>query len=636
MGSRARIPYAAAIVALALLTGAHASDSRSEPSPGPGRPNILWITTEDISPYLGAYGDALAETPNLDRLAAEGLRFEHAYANFPVCAPARSTLIFGVYASTLGTEPMRSLRPVPRYFGLLPQYLQRVGYYTTNNRKTDYNFLGRGELAWNASGPEAHWRNRPPGQPFFSVFNIETTHEARLKPSHVDKHIATGELPRAPRVDPAHIDLPPYLPDLPVLREDWARLYDLITAMDAEVGQRLQELEADGLADETVVFFFSDHGGGLPRSKRFVYDTGTRVPLLVRIPERFARLAPEGRSGVSSRLVSFVDFAPTVLSLAGTIAPPQMQGRAFLGRWTPPADSVVLLGRARMDERDDLVRAITDGDWRYIRNFQPQRPDGRHLEFPFTMQRGWPAWAEACADGLCDARQQAFWQERPSELLFHTASDPWEVEDLADDPAQAARKHGLRRALEQRLIETRDTGFIPESMLDALARPETPYDYARSDRYPIERIVPLAFAATDRAAPAPSLLDSLDDPHPVIRYWGLMACIVHPDLASGAAETLRRISVGDAYPSNRAAAATALARGGDEAEARKVLLGLLALDNDFAVLEAMNRIEDLGWIDQVPMATIRQLIDARRERPWAARLADYWHSQRAWRRWLHW
>ena len=621
-----------------LVVWAHAHAGPAGSAHPNSRPNILWITTEDIGPYLGAYGDDLAETPNLDRLAAEGLRFDHAYANYPVCAPARSTLIFGVYASTLGTEHMRSWRPVPRTFGLLPQYLRRSGYYCSNNSKTDYNFRGRGELAWNASGPEAHWRNRPPGHPFFSVFNIETTHEARLKPSHVADRVAKGELPPQPRIDPEQLDLPPYLPDLAALREDRARLYDLITAMDAEVGERLAELESAGLADDTIVFFFSDHGGSLPRSKRFVYDTGTHVPLLVRIPERFAALAPEGRKGSSERLVSFVDFAPTLLDLAGIIPPPQMQGRPFLGPWVGAADSAVLLGRGRMDERDDLVRAVTDGDWRYIRNFQPQRPDGRHLEFAFTMQRGWSAWRDACDDGQCDAGERAFWEPRPSELLFHTASDPWETHDLAGDPAQDARKHRLRRALRQRLIETRDTGFIPESMLDRLTGPDTPYEYAHSDRYPIARIVPLALAATRRdTRPSTLLLDSLDDPHPVMRYWGLMGFVVHPQLAGEAADALRRISEDDPYPANRAAAAAALAgTDGGKAKALSVLLGLLELDDDLAVLEAMSRIEDLGWIDQVPMATVRLLADAPREHPWSERVAKYWRSERGWWRWLPW
>ncbi len=601
------------------------------------KPNILWISAEDIGPDLGSYGDPLARTPNLDALAADGLRFEHAYANFPVCAPARSTLIFGIYASTLGTEHMRSFRPVPRWFRLLPQYLRQAGYYCSNNHKTDYNFRGNWGAAWNASGPDAHWRNRPPGRPFFSVFNIETTHEARLKPAHVDEDVAAGIVPAEPRVAPEQVVLPPYYPDVKALRTDRARLYDLIDAMDAEVGTLLGQLETDGLADDTIVLFFSDHGGSLPRSKRFVYDTGTRVPLILRIPERFADLAPEGRTGVSERLVSFVDFAPTMLRVAGMLRPPQMQGRAFLGEPVDAPRATVLLGRGRMDERGDLVRAVTDGNWRYVRNFQPQRPEGRYLQFPFEMQRGWKAWRRACEDDRCDPQQQAFWLPRPAEMLFHTAVDPWEVDDLAADPEQQGRAYSMRQALIRRLIETRDTGFIPESMLDTLSRPRTPYDYAQGPDYPIARIVGTAFAATDpRRSSGKSLLPLLDDPHPVIRYWALMGLVLDPDFAATAPAALLRIGADDAFPANRAAAAAALAGIGEEAPARSILLELLRHDHDMAVLDAMNRIEDLDGVDAVPIDEIDRIISARKTHPWSARLADHWHAQRGWRRWWPW
>ena len=597
------------------------------------RPNILWITTEDLSPLLGSYGDPHAETPNLDRLAADGLRFTHAYANYPVCAPARSTLIFGVYASTLGTEHMRSFQRVPPWFRLLPQYLRMAGYYTSNNAKTDYNFYGNWDAAWDASGPDAHYRNRPPGRPFFAVFNLDITHESQLAPAQIAKRVASGELPQEPRLDPAQIELPPYHPDRPEIRTDWARQYDLVTALDRQVGQLLAELDAAGLAEDTIVFFFSDHGGTLARSKRFVYDTGTRVPLILRIPERFAALAPDGRTGVSERLVSFVDFAPTLLALARMPPPPQMQGHAFLGERVQPAERIVLLGRGRMDERDDLVRAVTDGDWRYVRNFQPQRPDGRHLEFPFRMQRNWSAWHDACDAGDCNAAQRAFWEPRPAEALFHTAADPWEVTNLAADPAQAARKDRLARLLERQLIAIRDLGFVPESMLPTLAGGEPPYSYGRSAAYPIDRIVPLALAATSSesldATRRAQLAQALADPHPVLRYWGAVGCLLRPDLAAEQADRLRALALDDGYSAVRAAAAAALAASGEEEQALAVLLGLLETDDDIARLEVMSRVEDLGWIDRVPRALIRSIAEDQ-QTPRSAHIAQYWRTVRAW------
>jgi arylsulfatase A-like enzyme len=627
------LPILVRLLFAGLLVAAVAARADSRAPTVSDRPNILWITAEDIGPLLGSYGDPLAETPSLDRLADTGLRFEHAYANYPVCAPARSTLIFGVYASTLGTEHMRSWQPVPPWFRLLPQYLRMAGYYTSNNAKTDYNFRGNWDAVWDDSGPGAHYRNRPPGRPFFAVFNLNDTHESRLKPTNVAEDIERGLLPAQPRLAPRELRLPPYLPERAEIREDVARQYDLVTALDRRVGELLAELDAAELADDTIVFFFGDHGGTLARSKRFVYDTGTRVPLILRIPERFAALAPESRTGVSERLVSFVDFAPTLLALADMPAPPQMQGRAFLGERVQPAEPVVLLGRGRMDERDDLVRAVTDGDWRYVRNFQPQRPDGRHLEFPFRMQRNWGAWKEACDAGDCDAAQRAFWEPRPSEALFHTAEDPWEVQNLAADPAHAARKTKLARLLERRLVETRDLGFVPESMLSTLTAGGPPYSYGRSAEYPIAHILSVALAATAPEPPDAARRDRLEaalaDVHPVLRYWGAMGCLLHPDLAREQAQALRELAADDPFSANRAAAAAALAGIGDTDAALAVLLELLKLDDDIARLEVMNRIEDLGWIDRVPRAEIRR-IAADGQTYYSAHVAEYWRTQRDW------
>ena len=625
---------------LALLATLPAPGVRAElgDRPADARPNILWITAEDLSPLLGSYGETLADTPQLDALAAGGLRFAHAYANYPVCAPARSTLIFGIYASTLGTEPMRSFNRVPPWFRLLPQYLRMAGYYTANNAKTDYNFWGNGHAAWDASGPDAHYRNRPSGKPFFAVFNLDITHESKLSAENITDLVDGGLLPATPRVNPAAIRLPPYHPDRPEVRDDWARQHDLVSALDRQVGALLAELDAAGLAEDTIVFFFADHGGALARSKRFLYDTGTRVPLILRIPARFARLAPEGRIGVSERLVSFVDFAPTLLAVAGMPPPPQMQGQPFLGASVRPAAPVVLLARGRMDERDDLVRAVTDGRFRYVRNFQPQRPDGRHLRFPFRMQANWNVWAASCAAGECNAAQRAFWEPRPGAALFHTAADPWEVENLIDDPAYAEAQQHLGRRLEQALIAIRDLGFVPESMLPALAGDRTPYEYGQSSDYPVARVVALALAVTANgaqpaAAPSPALAErvaaALTDPHPVLRYWGAMGALLHPPLAETQSAELRALARDDTHSAVRAAAAAALAGIGEEAAAEAVLLKLLESDDDIASLEVMNRIEDLGWIERVPRPLIRRIAgDA--DRPRSAEIAADWRSRRSW------
>ena len=309
----------------------------SPPDSGPAPPNVLWIVAEDHGPHHGSYGDAYAVTPNLDRLAAEGARFTRAFAVTPVCAPARSGIITGMYPTSIGSHHMRSTAVPPPHVKGFTERLRAAGYFTTNNAKTDYNFspwlptetrraVREAPLGlWDQNGEHAHWRNRAPGQPFFSVFNLGASHEGQVRMPDDRFAERTARLAPKARHDPASAPLPPYYPDTPEVRRDIARYYDLVTVMDAAAGEILAALEADGLADDTVVFFYGDHGWGLPRGKRWVYDSGLRVPLLVRWP---GRIEP---GTVRSDLVSFIDFAPTLLSLAGVAVPAHMQGRVFLG-----------------------------------------------------------------------------------------------------------------------------------------------------------------------------------------------------------------------------------------------------------------------------------------------------------------
>ena len=347
--------------------------------------NILWIVAEDYSPDLGSYGDAYATTPSLDRLAGEGVRFTRAFASAPVCAPARSTIITGMYATTIGSHHMRSTAVPPPHVKAFPEWLRAAGYYTTNNSKTDYNIspwlptdtaraVREAPVGpWDDSSGTAHWRNRPAGTPFFSVFNLGATHEGqvRLPPDRLAER--TAGLTPDERHEPADAVLPPYYPDTPIVREDWATYHDLVTVMDRQAGQLLQALEDDGLADDTVVFFYGDHGRGLPRAKRWVYDSGLHVPLIVRWPGRL-------EAGTTrDDLVSFLDLAPTVLSLAGAEAPVHMQGRVFLGDGVEPAPEYLFFTRDRMDSVHDRIRAVRDRRYKYIRNFEPGLPYAQHI-----------------------------------------------------------------------------------------------------------------------------------------------------------------------------------------------------------------------------------------------------------------
>jgi uncharacterized sulfatase len=306
-------------------------------------PNILWITCEDTGPELGCYGDKFAQ---------RSLRYLTAWSNAPVCAPARTTIISGVYPTSTGGQHMRSEVRMPEFMKMYPQFLRERGYYCTNNSKEDYNLVKPGPV-WDESSGQAHWKNRPAGKPFFSIFNLTISHESQIRTRpHTLEH------------DPARAPLPAYHPDMPEVRHDWAQYYDKVTAMDAQAGQRLAELVDAGLAEDTIIFFYGDHGSGMPRSKRWPYDSGLHVPLIVHVPDKVRDLAPQDYrpGGTTDRLVAFVDLAPTLLSLTGVQPPEWMQGHAFMGRHEAAPQQYLFGFRGRMDERTTWsVRCATSG-----------------------------------------------------------------------------------------------------------------------------------------------------------------------------------------------------------------------------------------------------------------------------------
>ena len=406
------------------------------------RPNILWITSEDNSPYLGCYGDKLAQTPHLDRLAAQGVRYRNAFANAPVCSTARTTLITGMYASSLGVHNHRSSVAIPATFKLYPEHLRAAGYYCTNNSKTDYNVAQRRDI-WDESSSQAHYKNRASGQPFFAVFNITTSHESQVAPK-------AGKT--AFRVPPEQIALPPYHPDTPEIRRDWANYYDQITLMDSQVGKLLAELESAGLADSTIVFYYSDHGGALPRGKRNLHDSGTRVPLIVRIPEKWKQFAPAKPGEWVNDLVSFVDLPVTAFSLCEVPIPEHYEGRPFLGaKKAAPREHVFLL-RGRMDERYDTVRAVRDGEFRYVRNYSPHRPWGQHYSYPFQVLPSMRSWHAEFVAGRLSEVQARYWKPKPAEEFYRLADDPFEIRNLIADPQVADRIAKLKAALRKDIL----------------------------------------------------------------------------------------------------------------------------------------------------------------------------------------
>jgi arylsulfatase A-like enzyme len=555
-----------------------------------GLPNILWITSEDNGPQLGCYGDDFATTPRLDELGRQGMIYRYAWSTAPVCAPARTALISGMYPSSTGSEHMRSLTRLPEGMWMYPQFLRQAGYYCSNNSKEDYNLEKPGQV-WDESSPRAHYRNRAPGQPFFAIFNFTTTHESQIRRR---PHMAVH--------DPARVRVPAYHPDRPEVRQDWAQYYDKMTEMDAQAGGVLDELAAAGLAASTIVFYYGDHGPGMPRDKRCPYNSGLHVPLMVYVPPAWQNLAGPGYlpGGVSDRLVSFVDFGPTVLSLAGIPTPAWMQGRAFLGPHTAPALEMLHGLRGRMDERIDLVRTVFDGRYVYVRNYHLHRPLGQHVNYMFQTPTT-RVWKELFDAGQLTPAQSAFWLLKEPEELYDLQLDPDEVVNLAGSGPHRGVLERLRAANQSHLQAIRDVGFLPEGEIHARSGPDAPYTMARDPRrYPMELILAMAELAAGRdAAALPRLVEGLSASDSAVRYWAALGILTRGMPAVAAAREPLRQALHDPSLYVRAVAAEALGRFGDPDDLEPALDTLLACadaekSGAYAATAALNALDALG------------------------------------------
>ncbi|MBA4187640.1 MAG: sulfatase [Planctomycetaceae bacterium] len=573
-------------------------------------PNILWLTSEDHGPQMGCYGDTFATTPNIDALAAKGMRYTHVWSCAPVCAPARTTIISGLYPPSTGAEHMRSMVPFPKDKQMFPQFLRTVGYYCTNRAKEDYNLAKPGQV-WDDSSAKGHWRNRKAGQPFFAVFNSEKSHESKLR---VRPHVAVH--------DPAKVRIPAYHPDTPEARRDWAQYYDTVTAADADAGLRLKELADDGLADDTIVFYFADHGPGMPRSKRSACDSGLHAPMVVYIPEKFRHLAPPEYKpgGKSDRLVSFVDLAPTVLVLAGIEPPKWMQGHAFLGR--EPAPQPFVYGfRGRMDERLDLVRSATDGRYVYVRNYMPHKIPGQHVDYMFQTPTT-RIWKQLHDDGKLKVAQSAFWKPKATEELYDLHTDPDEVMNLAAVPAHAETLNRLRKAQQALAAEIRDVGFLPEGELHSRCEGKSPYDGARDDgKYPFRRVFETAELASQLSPDGiPALRAAFRDEDSAVRYWAAMGMVIRGAAAVEAAREELRGALKDKSPHVRIVAAEALTLHGDAADQKASLDQLVELANwetqsVFVAVAALNALDAAG-------SKAKSVVDAIKKLPAKAKSPD--------------
>lgn len=548
-------------------------------------PNILWITSEDNSPIAGCYGDEFATTPNMDALAAEGFLYTHAYANVPVCAPARNTILTGIYAISGGNQHMRSYYDKSDEVKFYPQMLREAGYYATNNVKEDYNINPEQNVnIWDESSKDAHYKNRPEGKPFFAVFNSTISHE-----SSIHKSIPNEDL----RHSPEEVTLPPYHPDTPEMRHDWAQYYDKVEDMDKKIGEILQELEDSGEAENTIVFYYGDHGGVLARSKRYVYETGTRVPFIVRIPEKYKHLFPAEKPGDKvDRMISFVDLFPTLLSIIGTDIPDYLQGKAFLGEKKTEDPEYVYMFRGRMDERYDMSRAVRDQKFRYIRNYIPYRVYGQYLEYLFRAPsiRSWQAAFKA---GELNPIQSAFWNTKPAEELYDTENDPWEVNNLANDPKYKEDLIRMRAAAKEWMLEIHDTGFIPEAELIDRTEGTTAYDYMRNSDIDLEQLIEAAnLASTAKEEDLTQLISLLSSQEAAERYWGATGLLILGEKAQSAIKELET-ALNDPSPNVKSVAAEALYGLGAKEKALQALAEVLLTPNSFARTHALNVIDSI-------------------------------------------
>lgn len=535
------------------------------PSLGSDRPNILWLTAEDINAHFGCYRDPHAITPNLDQLATEGVRYTNAFTAAGVCAPCRSTIITGMYQTSIGTMHMRSSATMPASIKAFPNYLRDGGYYCTNNSKKDYQFR-ESKNTWDASSRKAHWKNsEDKNKPFFAVFNFTGCHESGIagdpKYEDITKNLSPGE-----RQDPAKFtNLPPYYPDTPAVREDWKRNYELITAMDAWVGDHIQQLKDAGLYENTIIVYWSDHGVGLPRAKRWLYDSGTRVPLIIRIPEKFRTSGQAQPGTVDDQLVSSLDFGITTLNLAGLPAPKITQGRAFLGENLTPQRDYIYGARDRMDERYDIIRSVRDKRYRYIRNYEPLKPYFQYMNTPekgATMRE----LRRIAKEGTMPPAMKLFMADRkPVEEFYDLQNDPHEINNLANDPAQKENLARFRKVHTQWIKDTRDLGLIPEPEME-IREKKFGSRYAilakTKDTTLPERLGKMASLASEGPQALPQLFEGLRDPDAAVRYWAATGIGNVGTQENGAAFTFTATFLFEKEPSTvvRIAAARALLR----------------------------------------------------------------------------
>ena len=516
------------LIAAFLLTFSILCSADVRAARAPGRPNIVWISLEDITPMMGCYGDMYARTPVFDGLSAEGIRYTHAHSIAPVCSTSRSSIITGMYPSSLGTHHHRSnVGKPPTFVKMLPNLMSESGYYTSNNAKKDYNIRGD---QWHESSSQAHWRNRPDKeQPFFSVFNFGECHSSITK---IDESVIVQQ--RLNRLqpkdfhDPADAPIPPYHPDVPEFRKAWSRYYDAVTQVDYRAGEIIQQLKDDELWEDTIVFVWADHGVGMPRGKHNAWEQGTHVPLIVRFPKKYQHLAPSGPGSVIKELVTLMDLGPSTLTLAGEQPPSWMQGRVLFcksGSSEIRYPDFIIGMRDRLDSRYEMVRSIRDQRFRYQRNFYPHLPYKPHEDYEFNapILKKWVALARA--GKLTGPQAMMNLRFKPIEELYDSDRDPHLINNVIDDPHYADVVQLMRRRLHEWMFKTRDLGILDETEILHRAAAHASHREFGLGLANYERILETAELPVHGQAAITELLSRASDPDAGVRFWAVQGLV---------------------------------------------------------------------------------------------------------------
>ncbi|SHJ85138.1 Sulfatase [Maribacter aquivivus] len=517
------------------------------------KPNIVWIVSEDNSKhYMKLFDENGVPTPNIEKLAEKGVQFNRAFSNAAVCSAARSSIITGVFGPKLATHYHRSEQKIslPKNIKMFPEYLRDAGYYTTNNAKEDYNII-KNDNVWDDSSNKASWRNRKNGQPFFHVYNIGTTHEGQLHFSEMDINSIKTE------TDVETVFVQPNHPQTKIFKYTNAFYRDLIVKMDGQVGELISQLKNDHLLENTVIFYYGDHGGVLPNSKGYLKETGLHVPLVVYVPKKFKNLSPFSAGTSTNTFVSFIDFSATVLHLAGINIPKTIDGTPFLGANISKStlQNNETYGYAdRFDEKYDMVRSLRIDNLKYIRNFQPFTVNALMNEYRYR-QLAYKEWKNLFDNGKLNEIQSQFFKPKTPEELYDVENDPYETINLANNPEYQKSLKQLRNNLNSWMTSMPDLSLYPENYIIDKAF-NNPIEFGQAHKTEISRYLKIANLQVIPFHKAlPKLKKYLKSTDELDRYWALITCSSFGTQAGAFSNQIQQIMKSDPLLINRMRAA---------------------------------------------------------------------------------